>query len=92
MKEDLKQVANNSTHLISEERNQLIRLFEEFEDLFDGTLGDWDIEPVNLEINPGSKPFNSKYYPWIKINKEIFCKELIFLVETGVLTMVQQIQ
>ena len=61
-KEDLKQAANNATQLNYEERTQLLRLLEYFDDLFDCALGDWYIDPVNLEINPGSKRFNSKYY------------------------------
>ena len=32
----------------AEERTQLIRLLEYSKDLFDGTLGDWDTEPVDL--------------------------------------------
>ena len=75
-KEDLKQVADKATQLNSEERTQLLMLLEDFEVLFDGTLGGWDIEPVNLKINPDSKPFNSKYYPLIRINKKTFCKDL----------------
>ena len=38
-KADLKQVANNATHLNAEERTQLLSLLEALEDLFDGTLG-----------------------------------------------------
>ena len=36
----LKQVADNSTQMNSEERTQLLSLPEDFEELFDGTLGD----------------------------------------------------
>ena len=57
---DLNQVAANATQLNVEERTQVLRLLKDSEDLFDGTLGDWDTEPVNLELNTGSKPFNSK--------------------------------
>ena len=38
-KADLKQAVNDS-HLNSEERTFLLSLIEDFEDLFDGTLGD----------------------------------------------------
>ena len=38
-KADLKQVAYSATQLNSEEITQLLRLLEDFEDLFDGTLG-----------------------------------------------------
>ena len=60
--------------------------------MFDGTLGDWYTEPVDLELNPDSKPFNSRYYPVHRINKETLRKELKSLVEIGVLTPVQQSQ
>ena len=64
-------------------------LTEDLEDLFDGTLGNWDTEPVNLELKPDYKPFNIIYYPVPRINKETFLKELKLLVEIGVLTSVQ---
>ena len=38
---DLKQVADNETHLNTKERTQIPRILEGFEDLFDDTLGDW---------------------------------------------------
>ena len=60
LKEDLKQVADKATQLNSEERTQLLMLLEDFEVLFDGTLGYWDIDPVNLEKNSGPEPFISK--------------------------------
>ena len=70
----LKQVADNATQLDAEERTQLLRLSKYFGGVFCGTLGDWDTESVGLEINPGSKPFNSKYYPFPIINRETFHK------------------
>ena len=80
VKSDLKQVADNTTHLNSVERTQIIRILKYFKDLSDGNLGDWDTEPVDLELNPGSKPFNRKYYLVPIIDKETFCKELKLLV------------
>ena len=76
----------------ADEISQLLRLLEYFEDLFYGTLGDWDIEPVDLVLKPYSKPFNCKYYPVPRINKETLHKELKRLVKKGLLTLVQQIQ
>ena len=58
------------------ERTQLLRLLGNFQDLFDGTIGDWDTETIDLELNPYSKPFNCKYYPVPIINNETFRKEL----------------
>ena len=73
---ELKQVANNAIQLNADERTQLLRLLEDFKDLFDGTLGDWYTETVYMELKPVSKPFNSKYYPVPRINKEDFRKEV----------------
>ena len=91
-KASLNQVADNITHLNAEKITQLLRLLQDFEDLFDGTLGDWATEPVDIELKPGYKQFNSKYYPVPRINKETFSKELKFLVEIGFLTPVQHSQ
>ena len=87
---DLTQIADNATHIKSEEITQLFMLLEDFEDLFYGTLGDWATEPVELELKPVSNLFNSKYYPVPRINKETFHKDLKRLLEIGVSTPVQQ--
>ena len=60
--------------------------------MFGGALGDLATEPVDLDLNPGYKPFNSRYYPVPRINKETFLKDLKFLVEIVVITPVQQSQ
>ena len=76
----------------SEEKTHLLSLIEDFKDLFDGTSVDWATETVDLELKPGSEPFNSTYYPVPIIDKENFCKDLKHLVEIGVLTPVQHSQ
>ena len=76
----------------ADERTQSLRLLEYFQELFDGTLGEWITEPVNLELKPYYEPFNNKYYLVPRINKDNFCKELKRLVKIGALTPVQQSQ
>ena len=68
-KSDLRQVAKNATQMNTKERTLLFVLLEEFEDLFYGTLGDWATEPIELELNTDSKPYNSRYYLVPRINK-----------------------
>ena len=53
-KADLKQVDNNTSNLNSEGRTLLLSLIKNFMDLFDGTLGYWATEPVNLYLKPHS--------------------------------------
>ena len=75
-KADLKQVDDNTTQLNYEERTLLLSLIENLEEFFDGTLGDWATEPVNLELEPDSKPINIRYYIIPIINKEKFERNL----------------
>ena len=76
----LEQVADNATHLNAKERTLLPSLIKNFEDLFDGTLGNWFTEPIDLELKPYSKIFNSIYFTVPRINKIFFWKELKRLV------------
>ena len=78
-KTDLEQVFNYS-QLNAEEINLLLGLLKYFGDFFYGTLGNWATEPVDLELNPYYKPFNSRYYLVPRINKEKFRKKINRLV------------
>ena len=69
VKAEFKQTVNNDSQLNVEERTLLIRFIEDFKESFDGTLDEWATEPVNLDLTPDSKPFNSIYYPVPIINK-----------------------
>ena len=60
--------------------------------MFDGNPGDWDTDLAKLESNPNSKPFNCKYYPVPRLNKDNFHKDLQHLLQIEVLTPVQQYQ
>ena len=54
---------NDCKHLNPDEQNQLLEVLFEFEDLFSGTLGDWNTEPVSFELKEGSKSFQGKALP-----------------------------
>ena len=87
---NLHDVVDNAHSLNSKQKDQLLALLEDFEDIFDGTLGHWKTDPIEIELKPGSKPYNGRYYPVPKINKETFKKELLRLVDIGVLNRVEQ--
>eukprot|EP00804_Cyclotella_cryptica_P025220 CCRYP_010332-RA/>CCRYP_010332-RA protein AED:0.45 eAED:0.45 QI:0/-1/0/1/-1/1/1/0/111 len=46
-------VSTNCTHLSLQDQNKLLELLTEFEELFDGTLGDWKTDPVSLQLREG---------------------------------------
>ena len=57
-KAELEQLAANTTHMNAEEKNQILGIIKDFEDLFDGTLVEWDTESVELDLKTDYKPFN----------------------------------
>ena len=85
-KADLQAVVDaTGPHLSLHDKNKLLELLKEFEELFDGTLGDWRTEPVSFELKEGAKPYHGRPYPVPKIRKETTIKELNRLCELGVM-------
>ena len=74
VKECHEHLATNKTQLNAEETTKVLGLLTDFEDLSNGTLWDWDTDPVYLELKTDYKPFNCKYYPVPRFNKETFRK------------------
>ena len=61
---DLKQIASECKLLNLKEQQLLLKLMSKYKDLFDGTLGTWNTEPVDLELkDPNCKPYYAKPYP-----------------------------
>ena len=85
-KADLQAVVNeNCAHLNVHDRNKLLGLLTEFEELLDGTLGNWKTEPVSFDLKEGAKPYHGRAFPVPKFHKETLMKELNRLCELGVL-------
>ena len=70
-------VETECTHLTRNQRVMLLQLLQEFEGLFDGTLGDWKTSPVHLELKEGIKPYHGKAYPVPHIHKPVLRKKWI---------------
>ena len=84
-KADLNAVVDNCKHLSVPDQKKLLKLLTEFEDLFDGTLGDWDTEPVSLKLKEDAKLYHGRPFPTPKAHKETIKKEVQRLCELGVL-------
>ncbi len=78
-------VSTNCTHLSLPDQNKLLELLTEYEELFDGTLGNWNTKPVSFELKEGAKPYHGRPFPIPKSCKETTMKELNRLCELGVL-------
>ena len=84
-KADLRAIKESCTHLSNPEKQSLLELLQEFEELFDGTLGDWDCEPVSLQLKEGAKPYHGRLFPVPKKHIKITKKEIQRLCDLGVL-------
>ena len=54
---------NTLKHLSSTQQQQLKSLLYKFEHLFDGTLGDWNTDPVSFKLKEGTTPFQLPPFP-----------------------------
>ena len=73
-KANLKDVVRGAVHLKEKEREQLHALLVKYQELFDGTLGEWNTDPVDLELIDEAKPHSQRHYPVPHLYKETFKK------------------
>ena len=85
-KANLAEIMNDSYgHLSSQQQNKLLRLLVEYEELFDGTLGDFKTVPVSLKLNKGAAPYHGRPFPIPHVHLDVLKKEVERLCEVGVL-------
>jgi hypothetical protein len=77
-------VSTNCTHQSLQDRNKLLELLIEYEELFDGTLGDWKTKPVSFGLKEDAKAYHGRPFPVPRVHKKII-KELHRLCDLGVL-------
>ena len=83
-------VEDTCKHLTATQRSDLLNLLLQHEELFDGTLGDWQGEEVNFELKPEARPYHGRPFPIPQIHKETIKKEVKRLVDIGVLKPIQE--
>ena len=54
---DLTKIVEGCIHLSTQERKELYTLLKEYEDLFDGTLGHWNLSDYNINPKLDAKPY-----------------------------------
>jgi Reverse transcriptase (RNA-dependent DNA polymerase) len=88
---DLLSIANECSLLNAKEQQQLYNLLNKFAHLFDGTLGSWKTDPVDLELrDEDGKPYHAKPYPVPYSQEQKLRDEVRRLVEYGVLRKVNR--
>jgi hypothetical protein len=81
-------VQQQTHHLTSEECNKLHSVLLHFQDLFKGQRGNYNGEPITLELLPGSKPFYAKPFSIPKAYQQVTRNEIARLESIGLLTKV----
>ena len=87
-KADLNEVAENSDHLNEKQKVKLRGLLFEFKELFDGSLGRWEMDDYNVELRSDAQPYHAKAYPIPRCHQETLRMEVQRLCEAGVLKKV----
>jgi hypothetical protein len=64
-------VKNNCAHLSMPHQNSLLALLLKYKELFYGTLGDWKLPPVSIELKEGAKPYHGRPYPILKFTRPL---------------------
>ena len=55
-KANIKTIAESSTNLDIQERNELYTLSNKYEYLFDNNLGTWHVNPYDIKLKPDAEP------------------------------------
>lgn len=88
---DLRKIASECNLLKINQQDKLYQLLKKYEHLFDGTLGQWKTDPVDLELkNEEEKPYHAKPYPVPHSQEKQLKEEVQRLVDFGVLRKVNR--
>ena len=83
-KADLSKIIYDTcNHLTVLRKHNLLRTLLTYKELFDGTPGDWQTEPVSFRLKPGSKPYHGRAFPIPHIHLKTLQKEVERLVKLG---------
>jgi hypothetical protein len=82
---DLQQIVDEYTHLTQAERDELLKLLQKFEHLFNRTLGTWKTEPNDLEFKDSNvKLYYAKPYPVPFSQEKKLRAELEWMCQYGI--------
>jgi hypothetical protein len=74
------------TNLKTEEQHQLLKLLQIYEHLFDGTLGEFNMDPISLHlIDKGVNPVHACPYTVSRAVEQQLCTDIARLVDIKVL-------
>ena len=75
----------NCSHLNKSQKHKFLRLLLDYEELFDGTLGDFQTDPVKFNLQLGAKAYHGRPYPIPHSQLRQFRTEVDRLEKIGVI-------
>ena len=84
-KANLKEIVNNLKYLSSDKRSFILTLLRKYEEMFDGTLGNYMDSKYKMQLLQRAKPYHAKPFPIPKMHKETFKTEVNRLMNIAVL-------
>ena len=89
--QDIDSIVERCVDLTESEWERLKKLLTKFEPLFDGTLGEWKTEPIDLELkDTETKPYHARAYPVPQSQEAKLKAEIERLVGYGVLRKINR--
>ncbi len=71
-KTDIAEFVKGLTHLKAHQKADLLRVLQENDKMFNGTLGVYPHKKVHIDIDPNAKPVHSRPYPVPQIHLKTF--------------------
>ena len=88
---DLVQLTQECDQLDKVEQQKLLKLLQKFEHLFDGTVGTWNTDPVDLVLKePNCTPYHAKPYPVPHSQEQKLREEVDRLCKQGILRKINR--
>ena len=88
---DLPEVVSTCNEINKAEQEKLLRLLEKYKQLFDGSLGFWNTNPVDLELkDPNCAPYHARPFPVPYAHEQKLKEEIERLVKYGVLRKINR--
>ena len=84
-KVELDQYIHEQTNLSADEKVQLKSVLQDHPTLFSGGLGQLNVRPVHLEIQPGTKPYHARAYGISKCYEGLTKREIQRFCDIGIM-------
>ena len=82
---DIDDIVMKADNLNKEQKDSLRILLNKYKNLFDGSLGDFNVPPIKLEVKPNTEPVHSRPFPVPHIHRQTLYKEIQRMVALGIL-------